>query len=210
MLRLQQRPVSIAGVLAALIRMVQQACRRLSPSQRHVQGLYNQPYLHVFIHRPAHDFPCEHIFQARQIQKTFFGHVSREVALQEIGCHWILVTGLGGDGAAFASVTATNTMQPNQPLDPLVVADQSFLALRRMDTRTTVGLATVGMNPAYLLHQRRIRFTSLLVEEMSLGSPPHDKTESVRYRLMEQRWGKILDSSLADRQRLTKEIAMEH
>jgi hypothetical protein len=47
MMRLQKSPVGVAGILAAAIRMVQQTRRRLSPGQRHAQGLFDQRGRHV-------------------------------------------------------------------------------------------------------------------------------------------------------------------
>ena len=65
--------VTRRGVLAAAIRMVSEAGRRLLPLDGHGQGRDGQFRPHVVTHRPADDFAGEEIEHDGQIEPPFLG-----------------------------------------------------------------------------------------------------------------------------------------
>ena len=65
--------IGFAGVLTALIRMMQQARRGLTPQHGHLQGLFHQRSLHVIGHGPAHDLARKQVHDRRQVQPAFGG-----------------------------------------------------------------------------------------------------------------------------------------
>ena len=75
----EQILIVVTAVLAATIRVVQEAGLGTAPEPRHAQRTDHELFGHTCVHRPAHNHACVQIHHHRQIQPAFAGRDIRDI-----------------------------------------------------------------------------------------------------------------------------------
>ena len=146
--------IRFAGVLAALIRVVEQLSRWIALPDRHVPRLQHQGGFHVFVHRPTHHPARKQVQNHSQVQPTFgsvdVGHVTDPFAIwgrrgkilvEEIGRRHAVWISLGRARHASASSSGGDMIQAHQASHSLPTAGDSFALQGSVDARTAIGLS---------------------------------------------------------------------
>lgn len=148
----QQALEVLAGVLAALVRVVQQLVGLAAPPQRHQQGVADQLRRHRAAHRPADDAPRVQIQHCRHEEPAFcrpeigeVGHpfavrrVGLELPLQHVGSDAVLGAHTGVRRAATALATRLQPRRLHQPGHPVLAAGLARIVQVAPDAGRTVG-----------------------------------------------------------------------
>jgi len=142
----------LAGVLAALIRVMQHGPGRASPPDRHHQCIRDQLRRHGRTHRPADDTAREQIDDRRHIQPALAGPDIREVGdpfavrrrggkrpVEYIGCHGVRRPHAGVRWHPPPSGACAQGRISHQSLDPMSAARDPIRQQVVPDAPGTVG-----------------------------------------------------------------------
>ena len=140
------------GVVAALMRMVDESWPWLAPLDGHAQSSQRQLARHPLRHRPAHDPATEQVQDGCQIeaalqrldtgdaQQTFLIRpLSTEIPLQSVGRRPLGLTAPGRCSAP-PGVFGPQALGAYQTRRPILAAQQAHLPHDLIDARTAVGL----------------------------------------------------------------------
>lgn len=148
----QQALEVLAGVLAALVRVVQQLVRPAAPPQRHQQGVSHQLRRHRGTHRPADDAPRVQVQHCRHEEPAFrrpevgeVGHpfavwrIGLELPLQHVGGDAVLGAHTGVGRAAPALAARLQARRLHQPGHALLAASLARIVQVAPDAGRTIG-----------------------------------------------------------------------
>src|SRR5438477_5067204 len=140
-----------AGVLRSSIGMMQEAFRRMTLRDGHLQSIQSQAGLQVLLHGPAHDPAAVEIHDRGQIEPAFGGRDVGDVTDpnlidafgsssmgQPIGRDGIIVLAVGGADAKGAAAPRGQALLAHQPFHPLMIAVVAPGSESVSQTRTAV------------------------------------------------------------------------
>ena len=146
--------IRFAGVLAALIRMMQQALGWVAFQHGHLQRLFHQRSFHVIGHGPAHDLPRKQVHDYCQVQPTFrrvdVGDIADpflihrrggEILVQQVRSWYGLGISLSGGRRAFMYFSTDYPVQAHQAGDAMPPAGHALALQSDLDARAAIGLS---------------------------------------------------------------------
>ena len=154
MLDSQSLLIKITGVLAALIRMMEQVSRGAALRDRHVPSLLHQGGFHVLLHGPAHHAARKQIQDRSQVQPAFggidvgdiahpfsIGRRRRKILVEQIGGRPRFWIPLRGARHASTSLSSGDLVPMHQAGHPFPTAGDSFAFQGGVDARTAIGFS---------------------------------------------------------------------
>lgn len=165
----QELQISVAGVLFAAVRMMEQVAAGLATGQRHLQRVARQAVVQVGSHAPADNQTRVNVHNDSQVEPTLhrgnkrnvsqplaIGRWTREILGQQVWRDRQVMPRLGGTFEA-AAPYASQSFLTHQSRDP-VLAHDLLLAHKSMDTsvaiyRTMFFMQQADQPPQYLVGQ---------------------------------------------------------
>jgi hypothetical protein len=121
--------VSGAGVLATAIRVMEEAWRRLTMREGHLEGAGDEAGFEVILHGPTDDFTAKEIHDTGQVKEAFAGGQIGDVTdpnLIDGRRRRALGEPVGRDGVIVVTVGGTHAERPSAPRGQALLAHQSF------------------------------------------------------------------------------------
>jgi len=182
MLGSQGMLIKITGVLAALVRVVEEVSRWLTLRDRHVPGLLHQRGFHVFVHSPAYHAARKQIQDRSQVQPAFsgvdvsdvthpfsIGRRRRKILVEQIRCRHGFWISLGGARNASTRLSSGELVQVHQAGHPFPIAGNPFAFQGGVDARAAIGFSAEMEFFPDPHQQPLIRLCSLALPTAALG-----------------------------------------